>query len=315
MPDQAATVPIAPHKSEKIRWLQSTPFFAIHVAAVVGVVAIGWSWSGVALAAALYYVRMFGLTAGYHRYFSHRSYRTSRVFQFLMALLGCLCVQKGPLWWAAHHRHHHKYSDEPEDVHSVKQSGFWFSHVKWILVQGSNPTHWDRVKDISVFPELRWLNKHYMLPPVALAALLFGVGGTWALVWGFLVSTTVLWHGTFTVNSLAHLFGRRRYETGDDSRNSFLIALITCGEGWHNNHHFYQRSERQGFYWWELDISHYVLTMFSWVGLVWDLHGPPGHVREAHRNKAESSEKAEKEAPADGVIAIAPETPQLESAG
>jgi stearoyl-CoA desaturase (delta-9 desaturase) len=230
------------------------------------------------LALALYAVRMFGLTAGYHRYFAHRSFRTSRPVQFLFALLGTLAVQKGPLWWAAHHRHHHKYSDTPQDVHSVRQHGFWWAHVKWILVRRFEGTDMDRVKDLAVFPELRLLNRHSLIPPILMAVALKLIGGWPMFVWGFLVSTTLLWHGTFCVNSMAHLWGRKRYATEDDSRNSFAIALFTLGEGWHNNHHHYQRSERQGFFWWELDITHIVLTMLSWVGVVRDLHAPPPHV-------------------------------------
>ena len=263
------------------------PFWGIQVAAVAGVIWLGWSWTGLALALALYTVRMFGLTAGYHRYLSHRSFRTGRVFQFLLALLGSFATQKGPLWWAAHHRHHHKYSDLEDDVHSVKQRGFWWAHVGWILVTRYTPTHLDRVKDLARYPELRWLNRWHLLPPLALAVGLYATLGAWGLVWGFLVSNTLLWHGTFCVNSLAHVFGRTRYATTDTSKNSFLIALFTLGEGWHNNHHFYQRSERQGFFWWEVDITHYVLKTLSWVGLVWDLHEPPAHIRDAHLNEVQ----------------------------
>jgi stearoyl-CoA desaturase (delta-9 desaturase) len=271
---------IAP-ADERVRWLANIPFFGVHVAAVVGPILLGWSWTGLALALGLYVVRMFGVTAGFHRYFSHRSYRTSRAFQLALALLGTSAAQKGPLWWAGHHRAHHKWSDTEADVHSVKQRGFWWSHVKWIVVRKHKATDWDRVKDLAKYPELRWLNRYYLVPPVTLAVALFALGGVWALVWGFLVSTTLLWHGTFCVNSLAHVVGRRRYDTGDESRNSFIIALFTLGEGWHNNHHHYQLSERQGFYWWEIDVAHCVLRLLSLTGLVWDLQAPPAHVRDA----------------------------------
>jgi stearoyl-CoA desaturase (delta-9 desaturase) len=273
---------------EPIR-ITSIPFFGVHIAAVVGVIWLGFSWSGLALALGLYAVRMFGLTAGFHRYLSHRSYKTSRAFQFCLALLGTLAVQKGPLWWAAHHRAHHKYSDTPKDVHSVRQNGFFWSHLKWILVGRFEPTDWERIKDLSGYPELRWLNNHFIVPPVALAIVLALTLGTWGLVWGFFVSTTLLWHGTFCVNSLNHVWGTRRYQTTDDSRNNALIAIFTLGEGWHNNHHHYQRSERQGFFWWELDIAHIVLSLFAKVGLVWDLHAPPRHVLE---NKLDAEEQA-----------------------
>ena len=264
-----------------VEWFAMIPFWGVQVAALVGVILTGWSWKGLGLALALYVVRMFGLTAGFHRYFSHRSYKTSRVFQFMLALLGTTATQKGVLWWAAHHRAHHKYSDTPRDIHSVRQHGFWWAHVKWILVKKYVPTDFDRIKDFAKYPELRLLNTFNLVPPLLLAAGLFLVGGWWALLWGFLVSNTLLWHGTFCVNSLAHAFGRRRYQTEDDSRNSFLIAIFTLGEGWHNNHHHYQRSERQGFYWWELDVTHMVLRVFSLFGLVRELHEPPRQIRDA----------------------------------
>jgi stearoyl-CoA desaturase (delta-9 desaturase) len=250
----------------------------VQVAAVIGVAWLGFSWRGLALALGLYAVRMFGLTAGFHRYLAHRSFKTSRAFQFVLALLGTFAVQKGPLWWAAHHRAHHKYSDTTRDVHSALQRGFWWSHVGWILVGRYEPTDWERIKDVSGFPELRWLNKWHLVPPIAMATILALTLGVWGFVWGFLVSTTLLWHGTFCVNSLAHVWGSRRYATSDASRNNFFIALFTLGEGWHNNHHHYQRSERQGFFWWELDITHLVLSALSRVGLVWELHAPPQHV-------------------------------------
>ena len=277
--ESSAALTVVP--KHQVMWLTMLPFWLVQVAAVIGVIATGWSWKGLGLALALYFVRMFGLTAGYHRYFSHRSYKTSRVFQFLLALLGSTATQKGVLWWAAHHRAHHKYSDSPRDIHSVRQQGFWWAHVKWILVRTYIETDFDRIKDFARYPELRWLNKYHLVPPILMATTLAMVGGWWALLWGFFVSNTLLWHGTFCVNSLAHLFGRRRYVTTDDSRNSFLIALFTLGEGWHNNHHHYQRSERQGFYWWEIDITHYILRLFALVGLVRDLHSVPPAVRDA----------------------------------
>jgi len=269
--------------SKSIAWLKASPFFAIQVAAVAGIFWFGWSWSGALLAVALYYVRMFGVTGAYHRYFSHRTYRTSRVFQFLLALLAMTSVQKGVLWWASHHRTHHRNSDQPNDVHSVLQDGFWWSHVGWIVSRRYDATDLSKVKDLARFPELRFLDRFHVLPPIAYATGLYLLGGSWALFWGFFVSTTLLWHGTFTINSLTHVFGSQRYVTTDNSRNHLLLALITMGEGWHNNHHYYQRSVNQGFFWWEFDPTYYVLRVLSWVGLVWDLHTPPPHVLHSNR--------------------------------
>jgi stearoyl-CoA desaturase (delta-9 desaturase) len=248
------------------------------VAAVAGVVWQGWSWSGLALAAALYYARMFFLTAGYHRYFAHRTFKTSRGFQFALALGGTLAVQKGVLWWAANHRLHHRFSDRAGDPHSPRRRGFWWSHAGWFLSDEHVHTEWNQIKDLARFRELRWLDGHYLVPPVALALVLFALGGAGALVWGFFVSTVLLWHGTFTVNSLAHLFGRRRYLTNDDSRNNLGIALITMGEGWHNNHHHYPGAARQGFFWYEIDVTYSLLCVLSGLGLIWDLRRPPRQI-------------------------------------
>jgi len=270
--------PTAQPAGRKIDRIRSIPFFTVHVAAVVGVIALGWSWVGLAWALAFYAIRMFGVTAGYHRYFSHRSYRTSRPMQLVLAVLAMSSSQKGVIWWASHHRAHHKYSDQPGDVHSVLREGFLWSHLGWILSPAYEEVDHERVRDLARYPELVWLDRHWLVPPVALGVGSFVVGGWFGLVWAFLVSTVLLWHGTFTINSLAHMFGRRRYATGDNSRNSAILAFITLGEGWHNNHHYYQRSVRQGFFWWEFDPTYYVLCVLRALGLVWDLHAPPPHI-------------------------------------
>ena len=259
------------------------PYWGVHVLAIVGVAITGFSWWGVALALAFYVPRMFFVTGGYHRYFSHRSFKTSRWFQFVLALGAACTGQKGPLWWAAHHRIHHKLSDEPGDLHSVIQSGFWWAHHGWILSNDLEDTDYSRIKDFAKYPELRWLNKYWMLPAVAAGVITFLIGGFFALVWGFAVAQVLCWHGTFTINSLSHLWGRRRYASGDDSRNNPVLAIVTLGEGWHNNHHHYQASARQGFYWWEIDVTYYVLRALAAVGLIWELRGVPQHVREEVR--------------------------------
>jgi stearoyl-CoA desaturase (delta-9 desaturase) len=258
-------------------------FWGFHVAAIAGVIVCGFSWGGLALAAGTYFVRMVLVTGGYHRYFSHRAFKTSRAFQFLLALGAQSSLQKGVLWWAANHRFHHKHSDTPLDPHSVKQRGFLWAHVGWITAEDYDGTNLDAVGDLAKYPELRLLNRPgiQMLPAVPLALALLLLGGLPALVWGFLVSTVLLWHGSFAINSLSHLIGRRRYATSDDSRNSWPLALLTTGEGWHNNHHHYQSSANQGFRWWELDVTFYVLRLFERCGLVWDLRRPPPEVVQA----------------------------------
>ncbi|MBL4633701.1 MAG: fatty acid desaturase, partial [Kofleriaceae bacterium] len=237
------------------------PFIGVHLVAIGGVIYSGWSWSGFALAIGLYYARMFFVTAGYHRYFSHRSFKTSRVFQFILALGGCCTIQKGPLWWAANHRHHHRASDQEDDIHSPVVHGFWWSHLGWVLVEDYQHTAWDDIRDMAKFRELRWLNRYDLVPVIAMALLLQVFWGWHALLWGFFVSSTLLWHGTFTINSLSHVFGSRRYDTGDASRNNWFLAIVTMGEGWHNNHHHYMNSANQGFFWWEIDMSYILLRI------------------------------------------------------
>jgi stearoyl-CoA desaturase (delta-9 desaturase) len=254
------------------------PFWGVHVLAIIGLALLGFSWSGLALCAALYVPRMFFVTGAYHRYFSHRSYKTSRAFQLVLALGAMGTAQKGVLWWAAHHRVHHKKSDAPGDLHSVKQSGFWWAHMGWILARDLEGTDGSRIRDFSKYPELVWLDRWWFVPPVAVGVVTFLIGGFFALIWGFAVCQVRCWHGTFTINSLSHLWGGRRYATDDDSRNNPVLALITMGEGWHNNHHHYQVAARQGFRWWEVDATYYVLRALSAVGLIWDLHGVPAHV-------------------------------------
>jgi stearoyl-CoA desaturase (delta-9 desaturase) len=270
--------------------IKQSAFWAIHLGCFA-VIWVGFSWTAFWVCLALYVVRMFGITGVYHRYFSHRSYKTSRWFQFVLAFVGATSAQKGPMWWASHHRHHHQHSDTEEDIHPPRVYGLWWAHVGWVLSTQFIETRWELVKDLARFPEIRLLDKYHIIPPLLLLGALWIVGsacevyypqlGTSAsqlIVWGFCISTTLLYHGTFCINSLAHLIGRPRFKTGDDSKNSFLLALITLGEGWHNNHHRYPGSERQGFYWWEIDISHYILRCLSFFGLVWELREPPARI-------------------------------------
>jgi stearoyl-CoA desaturase (delta-9 desaturase) len=270
----------------RIDWLGASPFIAIHV------LAFGCIWTGITPAAAiccvaLYFIRMFAVTGGYHRYFSHRTYKTSRAFQFVLAFVAQTSAQRGALWWAAHHRNHHLYSDQPQDIHSPVQDGFWYSHVLWLFDTGVPATDYRNIPDLARYPELRFLNKYYLLPPILLGALVFFTLGAPGLFFGFFVSTVLLWHGTFTINSLSHVFGGRRYATSDDSRNNWLLAIVTMGEGWHNNHHRFSSSTRQGFYWYEYDFTYYILKLLSWMGLVWQLRPVPVSIlQEGRRNEA-----------------------------
>jgi len=273
------------------------PFLAVHGVAVIGAIAVGWSWAAFAWLVGSYLVRMFAITGGYHRYFAHRTYKTSRVFQFILALLAMSSAQQGVLWWAAHHRHHHKASDQPDDTHSPVQRGFWYAHVGWILSPRNRVTHMDRIKDFARYPELRWLDRHDLFIAVAWGFVIYFIGGPTALFWGHFVSLVLAWHVTFCINSLAHVWGSRRYETTDASRNNPLLAVLTLGEGWHNNHHHYQRAARQGFFWWEVDVTYYVLKALEKLRIVWDVQGVPDHVRD------------NEEAPARARLAPTPSAP------
>ena len=261
----------------RISILHSLPFVLVHVASLL-IFFFHFHWYYLATCLAMLVVRMFFVTAGYHRYFSHRSFKTSRVFQFVIAFMAMSSSQKGVLWWAAHHRHHHRYSDQELDLHSPTLFGFFWSHIGWIISDRYNETRLDYIGDFAKFPELRWLNKYHIVPPATLAVVIWLIGGWPLFVWGFCLSTVFLWHDTFTINSLSHLFGSRRYETTDTSRNNWLLAILTLGEGWHNNHHHFMASARQGFYWWEIDITYYTLKVMSWLGIVWDLRKVPAHI-------------------------------------
>ena len=280
-----------------IDWLRVIPFVLLHLACFA-VIWVEWSWFAVLFAVALYAVRMFAITGFYHRYFSHKAFQTSRAGQFLFAVLGSTAVQRGPLWWAAHHRNHHVHSDNLSDSHSPVQHGFLWSHIGWFLATANFSTKLDRVKELAKFPELRFLDRFDVIVPIIFATSIFVFGdwlenaapalhtNGWQLfVWGFVISTIALYHGTFTVNSLAHVWGKRRYATRDHSRNNWLIAIITLGEGWHNNHHHYPGAASQGFYWWEVDITYYLLKLMAACGLIWNLRTVPIEIRESRKEK------------------------------
>jgi stearoyl-CoA desaturase (Delta-9 desaturase) len=281
--------------NHRIDWLRALPFVALHVGCL-GILWVGVSPFAVAVAIGLYVLRMFALTAFYHRYFAHRTFRTSRALQFVFAVLGAACVQRGPLWWAAHHRNHHRHADTRLDQHAPGVHGFLWSHMGWFLTPRAFRTDTERVRDFAKYPELRWLDRYDVAVPLALAVTLYATGawlshaapslhtgGAQLLMWGFFVSTVVLFHATVTINSLAHRWGSRRYATRDDSRNNWLLALITFGEGWHNNHHFFPGSARQGFRWWEVDVTWCALKLLSLSGLVHDLKPVPAWVRDKAR--------------------------------
>ena len=282
------------HQKE-VDWLRIIPLIFLHLACLA-VFWVGWSPIAVLVALSLYLIRIFAITAFYHRYFSHKTYKTNRAWQFVFGVLGNSSVQRGPLWWAAHHRHHHRYTDQEEDVHSPSRHGFWWSHIGWMTSKANFRTNMTYVKDWAKFPELRWLNRYDTVVPIILAVSLYifgeclhifapslGTSGWQMVVWGFFISTMVLLHATVTINSFDHMYGTRRFNTPDTSRNNVLLAFLTLGEGWHNNHHHYAVTARQGFYWWEIDITYYLLVLMSWFGIIRDLRPIPEHVLRTNR--------------------------------
>ena len=275
-----------------IDWPRTIPYILVHVVCLA-VIWVGWSPIAVLVSVIAYLVRMFAITGFYHRYFSHRAFKTSRVGQFVFGLLGVSAIQHGPIWWAAHHRHHHAHSDKDADLHSPIRHGFARSHVIWFLTHRGIAPDLNRVRDLTEYPELRWLDRFDYLIAIALGAAMFALGlllqyvapqlgttGWQMLIWGFFISTVLCYHGTYTINSLSHIFGSQRYKTGDSSRNNWLLSIITLGEGWHNNHHHYPSSVRQGFYWYEFDITFYMLKLLSWCGIIWDLKAIPISARD-----------------------------------
>jgi stearoyl-CoA desaturase (delta-9 desaturase) len=275
-PPPRAAAPVRRPLDKRINWVKSIPFLLVHVLCLAAIFT-GITLTAVILCLALFWGRGLFVTGAYHRYFSHRTYKMNRFWQFVFAFLAQSSAQKGVLWWSANHRQHHRASDTEDDPHSPKD-GFWWSHVGWILSDKYNEPDYTTMKDFTRYPELRFLNRFDWIAPWLLGIACYLIGGWPGLVVGFFWSTVLLWHTTFLVNSAAHVFGRRRYETDDTSRNSLLIALATGGEGWHNNHHHYPASARQGFFWWEIDPTWYFLRVCSWVGIVHDLKRPPARV-------------------------------------
>lgn len=288
--------PDSPPKDLNIQWLRISPFILLHLACLA-VFWVGVSKFAVLFMLGFYLIRMFAITAFFHRYLSHKTFQTSRIVQFVFILIGTMSAQRGPLWWAAHHRYHHRFTDTEQDPHSSTH-GFWYSHVGWFLNDQNFNIRKEVVKDWLKYPELIWLDRFSLPVVLVTAAAIYGLGewlavaypqlatsGPQLLVWGFVISTVLLIHATLCINSLAHLYGSRDFDTQDQSRNNFFLSMITLGEGWHNNHHFYAGSTRQGFYWWQIDVTYYLLKVMSWFGLVWGLKPIPARVYAAsHRN-------------------------------
>ena len=274
-------------QEDRIDWARILPFVVLHIS-VIAVFWVGWSPISIAFAVFFYIIRMFGITAFYHRYFSHKTFKTSRTAQFIFAIIGASATQRGPLWWASNHRHHHVHSDKATDIHSPKQTGFLWSHMGWFLSKKNFKTNFERIQDFAKYPELKWIDRFDVVIPLIFALSTFFLGfflnrlfpsletHAWQMfVWAYIISTIFVFHGTFVINSLAHVIGKRRFNTRDESKNSFILALITFGEGWHNNHHKFPGSAKQGLHWWEIDLSYYGLLLLEKLGIIWDVNKGP----------------------------------------
>tara|TARA_B110000014_G_scaffold261149_1_gene252313 strand:- start:3355 stop:4239 length:885 start_codon:yes stop_codon:yes gene_type:complete len=272
---------------ERLSLIVSLPFLSVHIGAIYALT-VSPSLFALFIVGLMYFIRMFGITAGFHRLFSHRSFKTNRLFQFFLAYSATCSAQMGPIWWASHHRHHHKYTEQIEDSHTPTLKGFFWAHVGWIMSPANSPTKEKYVEDLMKYPELRWLDKYHYFAPFSLAVFLYVLGeymavnysqyntnGMELLLWGFFVSTVFLYHATFMVNSVCHVFGHRTYDTKDESVNNLLVAILTLGEGWHNNHHAFPNSEKQGHKWYQIDICHYILWCLSKIGIVWNIREVP----------------------------------------
>eukprot|EP00793_Prasinoderma_coloniale_P001551 PRCOL_00003355-RA len=261
----------------------------LHAAALATCVLHPLTANGAAWLVGSYVVRMWVVTCGYHRYFSHRSFKTSRWFQAILGAACCMAGQRGPVWWSSMHRHHHKHSDGEEDAHSPRH-GFAWSHMGWFMcsdeynhIRESYVPDWlDQDKfpgeDMAGLPlsdvALKWLDDRHHIFFLGSIPLFYALGGLDGLLWGFVVSTILSNHASYGINSLVHVVGQRRFNSGDDSRNCWWFALLTHGEGWHNNHHAFPSSARQGLRWFEVDFTYYSLLLLEKLGIVWDLKTP-----------------------------------------
>ncbi len=275
----AETAPAAAAKKTGLRWTSIVWIAGLHAGVLLA--PFTFTWSGLVVFGILYVVTGLGVTLGYHRLLTHRSFTTPKWVEYALTLCGVLANEGGPLSWVAGHRKHHRYSDRDGDPHSPNK-GFWWAQVGWW-------THRDpvlddpvlgiqNVKDLTRDPVHRFLERWQILPPLALAASLYALGEWWGgvglswVVWGIFVRTVSVFHATWLVNSAAHIWGYRNFETKDRSTNLWWVALLTFGEGWHNNHHAHQRSARHGLRWWEVDPTYLCVRLLGVVGLATNIH-------------------------------------------
>jgi len=251
-----------------INWFLVIALVSFHLGAVAALFFFHWS-ALIVFATIWILAQNVGIAMGYHRLLTHRGYATPKWLEYCIAICGALALQGGPIYWVAVHRMHHKYTDKPGDPHSPRD-GKWWSHMGWIM----NATLRDETEalkqyapDLSRQPFYRWLNRLHWVPLTVVGLSLFAFGGWSWLLWGAFLPVTIGLHVTWMVNSVTHLWGRRRFSTSDDSRNNLWVALLTGGEGWHNNHHANPVSARHGLAWYEVDFNYFAIRLLKILGL------------------------------------------------
>lgn len=241
---------------------------AIHMGALAAFIPGTFSWSAVGLALILHWVTGgLGITLGWHRLLTHRSFQTPKWLEYFFAFCGSLACEGGVIEWVGLHRNHHMHSDQEQDQHNSGR-GFWWSHMGWMLFEVPAKAEVQRLtKDINSDPVYQFLDKYFFPIQVAFGLLLYALGGWPFVVWGIFVRLVLVYHCTWFVNSATHQFGYRTYESGDRSTNCWWVALLTYGEGWHNNHHAFPHSARHGMAWWEIDTTWMMIRLLQWLGL------------------------------------------------
>lgn len=275
-------------KPEKLNWTVALVMVFFHLGAIAALFL--FDWQRLATAVFLYWLATgLGISMGYHRLHTHRSYKVPLALEYFFALCGTLTLEGGPIFWVATHRIHHQNSDQPGDPHSPRD-GAWWAHAGWLLL--GETKHNNTALMSKYAPDLAkhrfyvWLNSYHWLPVIGLAAILFAFGGFPMVLWGICLRVVVGLHATWLVNSATHMWGRRRFATRDDSRNNWWVALLTFGEGWHNNHHAHPTSARHGLTWYEFDISWIQIKLLKVLGIARSIHVAKTTTRIAEREAA-----------------------------
>jgi stearoyl-CoA desaturase (delta-9 desaturase) len=291
-------------KTAGIAWPALIWIGILHLGALMAFVPGFFTWQALLVCVIGHWVTGgIGITMTYHRLLTHRSYAVRpRALEYLLTIIGCCASEGGAIGWVADHRRHHAFSDEEGDVHSPNR-GFGWAHMFWWMTPDITSVHTNDyyarwAPDLQKDPIHRFLDKYFIVFPIATAAILYAIGGMPWLVWGFFVRSVTVLHSTWLVNSATHIWGYRSYETRDTSTNLWWVAILTYGEGWHNNHHAFQTSARHGLRWWEVDMTYALLRAMSMVGLVYNLKLPKvgrGDSTQARQGKRKHRKRGDEE--------------------